>query len=93
MTAATLYCKYTAELKSINRARQGNKYISLSNIRSADGKYIDKRYTFNSPCEAKIHEFEWTAKTRITKVDYRIWRKLLEKLCSDTNLVLNKAFG
>ena len=75
MTTTTTYYKDTAELKSINRVRQGNKYTSLSDICSADGKHIDKGYTLNSPWEATRNEFEWIDKTRITKVDYRIWRK------------------
>ena len=61
MTTATKYDKDTAELKSINRVRQGNKCISLSDICSADVKHIDKRYTLNSPREATRNEFEWKA--------------------------------
>ena len=57
MTAVTMYYKDTAKLKSINMVRQGNKCIILSDICTVDGKYIDKRYTLNSPCEATRNEF------------------------------------
>ena len=93
MTTAAKYYKDTAELKLVNRVRQGNKYIRLSNIYLADSKHIDKRYTLNNPCEAIRNEFEWTDKSRITKVDYRIWRIFLEKLCGDKNLVLTQPLG
>ena len=88
MSLASTYYTKVADLRAINRIRLSFQVHSLSEICSANGKYIMDEYFLNMRCDRICNPFDWPAKYRTSIKDYRVWRNLLKHLCHDNSRTL-----
>ena len=88
MSLASTYYTKVADLRAINRIRLSFQVHSLSEICSANGKYIMDEYFLNMRCDRICNPYDWPAKYRTSIKDYRVWRNLLEHLCHDNSRTL-----
>ena len=88
MDMASEFLHSTSELRAFNRVRMLHKVVSLADITSANGKGIDRIFTSSSEFEGSRNNFEWPSKHHVSSGDFTVWRKALEYMFPNEQLVL-----
>ena len=93
MTMACSNFENVSDLRSINRVRQGHQCNSLSEMCTADGLGVDKRYMTSKISDARRNNLGWPTQSHITKKDNRVWKKFITSLCKENETALLVPFG
>ena len=76
----------TADLKAINRVRQFHGVIHLSDLASADGRYLNPEFLSRGQFDGRRNDYLWPTRHHVTPADYTVWRKAMDFLFPVTGL-------
>ena len=77
----------SSDLRSINRIRQFHGVIHLSDLASADGRYINPEFLSRGQFDGRRNDYLWPTRHHVTTADYTAWRKAMEFLFPVTGLL------
>ena len=93
MSLGLQYTSKPSVLRSINRVRMKFKVIHLSDITTADGRKLEKRFLNKHPYDSFRNSYNWPTKHRVSVLDYGVWRKFLKYIFPNNNYTLVNPLG
>jgi hypothetical protein len=93
MDMAIEYSSNTSILQSINKIRMALNIVWLSDMASADGCHIDKKWLFPSTHHTTRNGFLWPQAHHTTKKDWSVWRQWAKSLGRNQEQVLEHPLG
>lgn len=93
MEMALAYTHHIPTLQSINRVRMFLKVVWISDISTADGRYMDNRCVREGFQFPPRNKYTWPFKHHTTVVDWQRWRRWARDLCIDNNWKLREDLG
>ena len=69
-----------SDLKAINRVRQFHGVIHLSDIASADSRYLNTEFLSRGQFDGRRNNYLWPTRHHVTPADYTVWRKAMDFL-------------
>lgn len=80
-------------LQSINKIRMALNVVWLSDISTADGRNIDRRWLSSQHHPVIRNNHKWPGIHHITSKDWRCWKALVETICTHQDYTLRYHLG
>jgi hypothetical protein len=94
MESAMEYYTQATELQSINKVRiMALNVIWISDLGTADGQYIDRKWLFPMPHPFKFNRHIWPQRHHIMQIDWRRWRHWVRHICTNQEHRLRNPLG
>jgi exonuclease III len=93
MDLATASTTHKPTLMSINKVRMQLQVVWISDISTADGRFIDKRCLSSTTTFPKRNNYNWPKKHYTTATDWRRWRTWIRSITHHENFLLQEPLG
>jgi hypothetical protein len=92
MEKAMIDINHVPTLKSINKVRMQLQIVWLSDITTADGRCLDKRF-IKPGSTLKRNHYQWPLKHSLSTVDWQRWKRWCQQISSYNNGMLTDPLG
>jgi hypothetical protein len=82
-----------SSLQSVNKIRMALNVIWLSDIATADGWHIDRKWLFPSNHIMRRNHYQWPKLHHINAQDWRVWRDWARRLCGNEEYRMMSSLG
>ena len=89
MEVVCLHFSRQSDLKAINRVRQFHGVIHLSDLASADGRYLNPEFLSRGQFDGRRNDHLLLTRRHVTSADYTVWRKAMDFLFPVTDRITN----